>query len=157
MNEASTDHELQEVLRNSDYTFRFECGFSRVITMENKHEFLIVAWKHFVLYSIYAELTEFRNGLLNSLNLKHLASVSPRVLHCLLAAENAKPLTAECLQDLFVPQFSDRGSNARKAEETIIHNWFTFIEEISGIYSYSSYIVWTLFCKCSTSMKEDDN
>ena len=87
--------------------------------MENKHEFLTVAWKHFV-YLIYAELTEFRNGLLNSLNLKPL--VSPRVLHCLLAAENAKPLTAECLQDLFVPQFLDHGSNARKAEETVIHN-----------------------------------
>ena len=81
----------------------------------------------FCLYSIYAELTEFCNGLLNSLNLK--PSVSPKVLHCLLAAENAKPLTAECLQDLFVPQFSDHGSNARKAEETVIHNWFTFIEE----------------------------
>ena len=77
--------------------------------MENKQEFFSVALKHFVLYSIYAELIEFCNGLLNTLNLKHLASVSPRALHCLLAAENAKPLTAERLQDLFVPEFSDRG------------------------------------------------
>lgn len=100
--------------------------------MENKQEFFSVAWKHFVLYSIYAELIEFRNGLLNTLNLKHLASVSPRALHCLLAAENAKPLTAEHHEDLFVPEFSDCGSNARKDEETIIHNWFTFIEEVSG-------------------------
>ena len=113
-------------------------------------------WEHFVLYSIYAELTEFRNRVLNSLNLKHLASVSPRVMYC-LTADNAKLLTAECLKDLFVPQFSDHCSNARKAEETVIHNWFTFIEEISGIYSYSSYIVRALFCKCSTSMKEDGN
>lgn len=102
--------------------------------MENKHAFLSLAWKHFVLYSIYAELTEFRNGLLNTLSLNHLALVSPRVVHSLLAAENAKRLTAECLQDLFVPDFSDRGSNARTTEETIIHNWFTFVEEVSGIF-----------------------
>ena len=98
----------------------------------NKQEFLSVAWKHFVVYSIYAELTEFRNGLLNTLNLKHPASISPRVVHYLLAAENAQPRTAECLQDLFVPEFSDRGSNARTTEEIIIHNWFTFLEEVSG-------------------------
>jgi len=124
---------LEQILRHSDYTFRFNCGFSRVITMENKHEFMSVVWKHFVLYSIYAELTEFRNGLLNTLNRKHLATVSPRVLHCLLAAENAKRLTAECLQDLFIPEFSQHGSNARTIEETITHNWYTFIEEVSGI------------------------
>lgn len=78
MNEASSGDELEQILQHSDYTFRFDCGFSRVITMENKHEFMSVVWKHFVLYSIYAELTEFRNGLLNTLNLKHLATVSPR-------------------------------------------------------------------------------
>lgn len=100
--------------------------------MENKDEFMSMVWKHFVLYSIYAELTKFHNGLLNSLNLKHLATASPRVSHCLLAAENAKPLTAECLQDLIVPEFSQHGSSARKTEETIIHNWYTFIE-VSGI------------------------
>jgi len=91
-----------------------------------------MVWKHF-LYSIYAELTEFHSGLSNSLNLKHLATASPRVSHCLLAAENAKPLTAEGLQDLFVPEFSQQGSNARTTEETIIYNWYTFIEEVSGI------------------------
>jgi hypothetical protein len=104
--------------------------------MENKDEFLSGAWKHFVVYSIYAELTEFRSGFLNTLNLKHLASVSPRVVYYLLAAENAKPLTAECLQDLFVPTFSERGSNTRSTEETIIHNWFTFVEEVSGNVNY---------------------
>ena len=108
--------------------------------MENKHEFVSVTWKHFALYSIYAELTEFRNGFLSTLNLKHLASVSPRVVHYLVAAENAKPLTTECLQDLFVPEFSDHGSNARTIEETIIHNWFTFVE-VSGIRNYYKLIL----------------
>ena len=132
LNEESSGDELEQILRHSDYMFRFDCGFSRVITMENKDEFMSVVWKHF-LYSIYAELTKFPNGLLNSLNHKHLATASPRVSHCLLAAENAKPLTAECLQDLFVPEFSQHGSNVRTTEETIIHNWYTFIEKVSGI------------------------
>ena len=50
---------LEHVLKSNDRSFRFECGFSRLITIENKQS---VAWKHFVLYSLYAELTEFRNG-----------------------------------------------------------------------------------------------
>ena len=40
-------------------------------------------------FLIYAELTEFRNGLLET---RHLAAA---ILHYLLTAENAKPLTAE--------------------------------------------------------------
>ena len=57
-----------------------------------------------------------------------------------------KPLTAECIQDLFVPEFSLRGSNARTTEEAS-HNWYTFVEEVSGIllcpelrYSESSWV-----------------
>jgi hypothetical protein len=100
--------------------------------MENRHEFLSVAWKHYVLYSIYAEVSEFRNGLLNTLNLKQLIILSPKVVHQLLAAENLKVVDAECLQDLFVPAFSEQGSNSRIVEEAIFHNWCVFLEEVSG-------------------------
>lgn len=90
-------------------------------------------WRGNILSSIRSmPNTEFRSGILNTLNLKYLASVSPRVLHHLLAAENAKPLTAEYLQGLFVPEYSICGSNDRTTEEIhsgIILNWFTFIEE----------------------------
>ena len=132
MQRASDPNELKQVLTHTDCSFRFDCGFSRLITIENKNEFFSVAWKHFVIYSIFAELSQFRDGFLNTLNLKHLATASPAVLHYLLTAENAKPLTAETLQDMFVTQFSEVGSNHRKTEETIIHNWFTFVDEVAG-------------------------
>ena len=80
-----------------------------------------------VVYSIIcAELAEFPNGLLNTLNLKHLASVSPRVVYYMNLSA-VKPLTAECLQDLFVPTFSDC------AQGQLRRQLFTFAEEVSGV------------------------
>ena len=113
------EEELQQILSGSDYSFRFDCGFSKVISMENRHELLSIAWKHYVLYSVYAEVSELRNGLLNTLNLKQFPILSPKVLHQLLVAENLKVIDAECLQDLFVPSFSVPGSNLRTVESNI--------------------------------------
>lgn len=131
MRDVASEEELECILKNSDYSFRFDCGFSRVVTMDNKHE-LSLAWNHYVLYSIFAEVSEFRNGLLSTLNMKQLVTLSPRVVHQLLLAESAITLNAECLQDIFVPELSEKGSNSRTIEETILHNWCTFLEEVSG-------------------------
>ena len=126
------DEELQHILNGPDYSFCFDCGFSKAIKMDNILEFLSVAWKHYVVYSIYAEISELRNGLLNTLCLKQLVSSSPKVLYQLLIADNLKCIDAECLQDLFVPVFSEQDSNARTIEEAIQHNWCIFLEEVSG-------------------------
>ena len=55
---------------------------------------------------VNASFTYVYDGLLNTFNLKHLVSVSPRVVYYMYLLA-AKPLKAECLQDLFVPTFSD--------------------------------------------------
>ena len=51
--DISNAEELQEVLNGSDYSFCYDCGF---ITTEDKHEFLSIAWKHYILYSIMLKL-----------------------------------------------------------------------------------------------------
>ena len=130
--DVTTKEEMDSVFAKFDYSFRFDCGFSKVITMDNRHELLSLAWKHYVLYSLYAEISEFRNGFLTTLKMKQLVILSPKVVHQLLLAENAIAVNVDSLQDLFVADFSEKGSNARKIEETIMHNWCTFLEEVSG-------------------------
>ena len=48
---------------------------------------------------------------------------------------NDTEVTAEMSQDFLQPQFSPSGSNARAAEEQIVYNWVTYVQETGGTYA----------------------
>ena len=79
---ATSDAELQELFESVDYSFRFDCCYSKPassITLETRDEFVRCISLHY-LYSVYAEINQLRKGLLETLNLNKLADEHPMEL-----------------------------------------------------------------------------
>lgn len=64
-------------------------------------------------------------GVLDLLR-KHPVSMRP------LFVASHDVLTADCLQDLFKPDYSPSGSNQREKEEELIMYWINFLQETEG-------------------------
>ena len=131
---ATSDGELQELFESLDYSFRFDCGYSKPvssITLETRTEFVRCITLHY-LYSVYAEICQLRKGLLETLKLNKLADEHPVELWSLLAASRAEKLTAAYLQDLFEVHYSPHGSNSRSLEENIIMHMYDYLQECEG-------------------------
>ena len=58
------------------------------------------------------------------------------VLKLLFTGNNSAPLTAEMIQDLFIPKFSAEGSNCRATEEAIMMHFIELLFEIASMYFY---------------------
>ena len=55
-----------------------------------------------------------------------------RPIRKLLAAEEAVPLTSDHLLDIFIPVYSEVGSNTRRTEEQLMKHFCTLLEEIEN-------------------------
>ena len=86
-------------------------------------------WLDFTLYRAYGEAQQLRTGLLQTLHFDHIVGASPSVIRCLLVPGSGIRLTAAGLQDTMKIQYSPPGSNWRQMEETVILNWFNFLQE----------------------------
>ena len=133
---ASTDEMISE-MEEKDYSFRFDCGFTKpqsAITYSDKQTFFRSVWLHYVIYSVYGELEQFRDGLLETLQIEHIVHEHPEVFWSLIASKDNE-LTAGCIQDLFEVQYSPKRSNNAKAEQAVIMHWYTFLIECEGMLS----------------------
>ena len=131
---ATSTEEMITELEANDYSFRFDCGFNKpqsAITSADKQTFLRAVWLHYVLYSVYGELQQFREGLLETLQIEHLVHEHPDIVWSLLAYK-PNELTAGYIQDLFDVHYSPKGSNDVKDEQAVIMNWYTFLVECEG-------------------------
>ena len=85
-----------------------------------------------------AELEQLKRGLqtakLATLMDKHPHLFKEFFLH------SRKPVTADFIQDLFVAEYSDRGSNNRVKEEAIMMNWVSYLPELEGTCINSHYL-----------------
>ena len=85
-----------------------------------------------MLYSVYGELQQFRDGLLQTLQIEHLVHDHPDIVWSLLAHKQNE-LTAGYIQNLFEVQYSPKGSNDIRDEQAVIMNWYTFLMECEGM------------------------
>ena len=66
-------------------------------------------------------------------------------------------MTASILDQIFIPQFSPPGSNAREKEEAIILNWKDFIYEAEGItikHIVTLLLLWLFCTECGVSISK---
>ena len=128
--EAHDQKTLKGITDTVDLSFRFDCGFNAVITLENQQELLHCVWRHFNFYSVYAELVQLRDGMRHTLDFGTVMDAHPQQMYKLLAVGAASfHLTADSLTDLILPEYAIPGSNRRANQETLYYNWCKFLED----------------------------
>ena len=118
--------------------FRFQSGYTKPahnIELKDKDNFVRSIWLHHVLFQPYAELDQLRKGFQETLQLHLLACIHSEELRALLAYSTMFNVSVEYLQDMFVIQYSDNGSNNRTKEEAVVLFWFEYITNCKGKYS----------------------
>ena len=129
-----------------EYDFQYACGLSMNLTLENRTQFASSVAYHYVINANMAALTQLRKGLLETLELKRLATRNASMLWSLLAAsEKPRKLTSVEAQDLFSVTYSPVGSNKRQQEETIAMYFYTFLQECEGIQVLNTIIAWRTY------------
>ena len=87
---ATCEDELKERVSSMDLSFVFDCGYSKPtssITMDSRPEFIRSITLHYTLYKNYAELMQFKEGLLETLSFENLIQSHP-VEMSILAVDN---------------------------------------------------------------------
>ena len=126
---AADEAALRNCLSRDDDSFIFNCGCACPLHMSNREEVLEAVWLHLTYFSIQAELSQLRAGLTEVLNFSQLLSTSPAAVFKLLSAAERQEVTMDQLLELFVPHFSEDGSNMRIEEEALMHNFCRMLEE----------------------------
>ena len=68
LRQAKSTEEIQEVLSSKDYSFLFECGYSKPsITLADIQELLRTVWLHHTVYRVYGEIQQLKDGIVNTL------------------------------------------------------------------------------------------
>ena len=99
------------------------------------------------------EVQQFESGL-NVLEVGSLIKRYPEEMKAIFV-HNPQTVTASILDQIFTPQFSPPGSNAREKEEAIILNWKDFIYEAEGInikYTVMLLLLWLFCTECGVSI-----
>ena len=114
---AETDEDLKTVLTTVHFNFALECGYNSsptAITLATRQEFIDCIGMHYSIYSVYAELTQLKNGLLQTLHFDKLARQYPVELWSLLALSKSEQVTSICRISstlLWVPKSGQRGES----------------------------------------------
>ena len=133
--EVNTTEELQSLLNQDKFDFRFTCGYTKPthqIELNDKHELSRSIWLHHVLYSPHAELEQLRKGFRETLQVNMMICLHDNEFRALLAYSAVFDVTVSYLQDSFAVQYSDNGSNNRTKEEAIIFHWLEYVSSCSG-------------------------
>lgn len=126
MQSASTVEELQTLLNEDDFNFRFHCGYTKpttIVSLADREELVRSVWLHFVLFQPHAELQQLQKGMYRTLQFELLACMHPKEVWGLLAASTAFDVTPQYICDEVVVHYSDNGSNKRTMEEAIVFYW----------------------------------
>ena len=129
------------MVRSSDYKFFMECGITKPVMSKLDDNSVVISavCLHYTVLVSLAELEQVKRGLqtakLTTIMNKHAHLFKELFLH------SQNPITADFIQDMFVADYSDRGSN-RVKEEAVMMNWVSYLQELEGAcirYSYNLY------------------
>lgn len=123
------------MLGSQDFAFRFDCGLCQpasTFSLKDKEPIISSISMHYCIYACKAELDELRRGL-DSIGVLDVFIKHP-VLWSLFKYSPSK-LTAELVEDMFLPVFSPSGSNARAKEEAVMMWFGEVLHEIEGLLS----------------------
>ena len=124
-------------MHSGDYTFRFACGFNKpisAITLETRQDFVTSITLHYCVFSVYAEISQLRLGLCDTLDMKELVKNYPVEFWSLPAANSVDKNTVQSLQDLFEVVYHPRGHNDHPSEERAILFLYDYLQECKGMY-----------------------
>ena len=111
--------------------FRFKAGFSKpVVTIEDKDKLFHAIALHYNLLTALSEINQFVEGLNLHGLLDHVRQHPLKARQLFLHTENQ--LTAEKVDDLFMPVFSPRESNKRTSVEAVSLNFSSYLEEVES-------------------------
>lgn len=129
----SDQEEFRIHLSSAEFSFRFDCGVCQSangFTLKDKSDIISSIAMHYCIYSSKGELDEVKRGL-KSLGFLDVVSKNP-ILRSLFEHSHSK-VTAELVEETFVPEFSPIGSNMRAKEEAVMM-WFSeLLHEIEGM------------------------
>ena len=123
--------------------------------MTDVPEIIEVVCTEYVIMRSINEVQQFENGL-NALEVGSLIKHYPEELKEIFV-HNPQTVTASILDQIFIPQFSPPGSNAREKEEAIILNWKDFIYEAEGItikHIVTLLLLWLFCTECGVSISK---
>lgn len=123
--------EVFKKVASFECSFRFKAGFSKaIVTIEEKSKLLHAIALHYTLLSSLSEVNQFIEGLNVHGFLDCLRQHPLEARELFMHAENQ--LTAEKVDDLFIPIFSPRGSNKRTTEEAVSLHFSRYLEEVES-------------------------
>ena len=134
------DEEFQRLVRSSDYEFFMECGITKPVTsmrLGDKSTIISAVCLRYAVLGSLSELEQLKRGL-QTAKLAILMDKHPHLFKELFL-DSHRPITADFIQDLFVAEYSDHGSNNRVKEEVIMMNWVSYLQELEGTCINSHY------------------
>lgn len=133
MQDINSDEEFQRLICSSGFEFILDCGITKpTVNMSLADRDMVVSavsLHHAVLGSL-AELEQLRRGL-QTARFYMLLEDNKCLFKPLFRHQN-KPITSNFIQDFFEVDFSERGSNNRLKEESIMMNWVTYLQYLEG-------------------------
>ena len=127
---------FHELLSSEDYEFRYVCGVSKPssrILFTEKDKVISAMCLHYTIMVSLAELEQLKRGF-SIQKFIILIQSYPALLRKVFEPEDGS-ITAEFIQDLFVPFFSLKGSNQRALEESLIMTWIQYLQCLEGNFS----------------------
>ena len=126
--EAIEDKDEFRHIASFECDFRFDCGYSKpIINLEDKELFMKCTSLHYTILASLKELEQYIDGLktcdLLTLIRQHPAAFKP-------VFQFSNTLSAEVLDEMFLPQLSPMGSNKRVLEEALVFNFSQLLEDI---------------------------
>lgn len=126
--ENVTDEEEFKEKASFQCNFRFDSGYSKpFVTLSDKDEFFRCIALHHVILMCLSELDQFIDGL-NNCNVLQLIRSNAEAFRKVF--EFSDCLTAELLDEIFVPVYSPPGSSAFVKEQAIMFNFNQLLEDI---------------------------
>ncbi len=132
MSSATSTEELQGLLKDEAFDFRFNCGYTKptcLVTIEDKAVMIRSLWLHFVHFNPHAELVQLRKGLRDTLQFDALIRLHSEEMWGVLAASSAFHITSQYFCDSFAVCYSENGANNRTREEAIIYFWYEYVSK----------------------------
>lgn len=106
------------------------CGYNTVPTFSKKEELVAELCHYFVVDRVRTAIEMFKEGLttLGLLECIQKHTVTFKKIFC----NHKKVLTPQDIDQTFVPQFDDVGSNRRMKQETAVMNWRDYLHNSEG-------------------------
>lgn len=118
------------MLASDDLDFRFDIGYCKPVTIDNKSQLVASTALHFTIYQVKAALDQFIEGL-ETLGIHSLIKKHPESFFTLFCGKaDQHPLTADDFLSLFQPDYAPSSSNDRETEEALILNWNDFMQDV---------------------------